>query len=217
MAVPSIMTYPMPRVHELPTNTADWKIEPDRAILLLHDMQEYFLQPFAAGESPLRELVQNAVKLRQRCTALGMPVAYTAQPGGMTTAQRGLLADFWGSGMTAAPADRRVTDAVAPDAADWMLTKWRYSAFYQTDLLDRMRACGRDQIIVAGVYAHVGVLMTTCDAFTFDIEPFLVADAVADFSAAYHRLALDYAAQRCAMVTSTNQVLSELANAASAP
>ena len=183
-------------------------------MLLIHDMQRYFLQRFPAGAAPVTDLVENAALLRERCAELGVPVAYTAQPGAMTEQQRGLLKDFWGAGMTADPADRRVVEAVAPTQRDWMLTKWRYSAFHRTALLGRMRASGRDQLVLCGVYAHVGVLMTACDAFTSDIQPFLVADAVADFSAEYHRLALDYAAQRCAMVTTTRNVLAELRPAA---
>jgi isochorismate hydrolase len=70
-----------------------------------------------------------------------------------------------------------------------------------------MRASGRDQLIVCGVYAHVGVLMSAVEAFTNDIQPFLVADAVADFSAEYHRLAIRYAAERCAMAVTTKEVL----------
>jgi isochorismate hydrolase len=34
-----------------------------------------------------------------------------------------------------------------------------------------------------------------------------VADAVADFSAEYHRLAIRYAAERCAMAVTTKEVL----------
>lgn len=134
-----------------------------------------------------------------------MPVAYTAQPGGMTTEQRGLLLDFWGPGMRMDPVDREVVESLAPAPGDWLLTKWRYSAFFRSDLLQRMREEGRDQLILCGVYAHVGVLMTAVDAFTNDIRPFLVADAVADFSAAHHRLALEYAAARCAMLITAKE------------
>jgi isochorismate hydrolase len=69
---------------------------------------------------------------------------------------------------------------------------------------------GRDQLLICGVYAHVGCLMTACNAFTHDIEAFLVADAVADFSWSYHELALNYAAQRCPRTPSTATVLAEL-------
>ncbi|MFJ2647965.1 isochorismatase family protein [Streptomyces sp. NPDC087420] len=208
-SIPPITPYPMPAQGELPANTADWTVDPGRAVLLLHDMQRFFLRPFPAG-APGDDLVRNAASVRDRCAALGVPVAYTAQPGRMTPEQRGLLMDFWGPGMRADTADREVVRELAPAADDWLLTKWRYSAFFKTDLLERMRARGRDQLIICGVYAHVGVLMTAVEAFTHDIQPFLVADAVADFSESHHRLALEYAAGRCALVTTAKSLLEGL-------
>ena len=205
--IPEIVPYPMPS--DLPTNVARWTVDPARAVLLVHDMQRFFLRPFA-NRPPVTDLVANAARLRRTAAELGIPVAYTAQPGGMTTSQRGLLKDFWGPGMTPTPADREVVEQVAPVAGDWHLTKWRYSAFFNTELRARMWRSGRDQLVICGVYAHVGVLMSAVEAFTYDIQPFVVADAVADFSEAEHRLALDYAAGRCAVVTTTDDVLAQL-------
>ncbi len=211
MALPTITPYPMPGEGDLPQNTAQWTVDPDRAVLLIHDMQEYFLAPFPAGESPLTPLVANTAALRERCAQLGIPVTYTAQPGGMTDQERGLLKDFWGPGMTIGPEHRKVRAQVAPAQGDRIFTKWRYSAFFRTELLEFMRFHRRDQLIVCGVYAHVGILMTTADAFTNDIQPFLVGDAIADFSLEYHRLALSYAAERTAMTVTTKSVLEALA------
>ncbi|MFF1414175.1 isochorismatase family protein [Streptomyces sp. NPDC058289] len=208
--IPAISPYPMPSAADLPATTVDWEVDPDRAVLLVHDLQKYFLTAFPAGEQPVVDLCRNAGELRVRAAALGIPVAYTAQPGGMTPQERGLLADFWGPGMRPSPEHRQVVDPVAPAAGDWMLTKWRYSAFFKTDLLERMRAQGRDQLIICGVYAHVGVLMTAVDAFTNDIQPFLVADAIADFSWEEHRMTLEYAAGRCAALTTTKELLTAL-------
>ncbi|MEV7192578.1 isochorismatase family protein [Streptomyces sp. NPDC093510] len=197
--IPAITPYPLPAQGDLPPAAVSWTARADRSVLLVHDMQRYFLKPFP---DPLRgQLTANAAQLRDQCAALGIPVAYTAQPGGMSEQQRGLLKDFWGPGMRPEPEDRQVVDALAPTGQDWLLTKWRYSAFFKTDLLQRMRAAGRDQLILCGVYAHVGVLATAVDAFTHDIQPFLIADATADFSQDYHRSALTYAAERCARVT----------------
>ncbi|MGW0861962.1 isochorismatase family protein [Streptomyces sp. NPDC002611] len=199
-----IPAYALPTAAELPTSTARWTPDESRAALLVHDMQRYFLAPFPAR---VREpLVRHCAQVRERCAALGVPVFYTAQPGSMTDEQRGLLKDFWGPGMRVDPADRQIVTELAPGPKDQVLTKWRYSAFFRSDLLARMRAQGRDQLIVCGVYAHVGVLATALEAFTNDIQPFLVADALGDFSAEYHRLALDYAAARCAVVTTTEEV-----------
>lgn len=202
--LPTIESYPLPEADTLPPNLVRWTIDPDRAVLLVHDMQGYFLQ---ALPTPLREqLVHNAAITRKQCVAQGVPVAYTTQPGRMTESDRGLLKDFWGPGMQTSPADRDVVPELAPDDGDLILTKWRYSAFFRTELLSRMREWGRDQLIICGVYAHVGVLMSAVEAFTNDIKPFLVADATADFSETEHRLALTYTARRCGMVVTSGEV-----------
>ncbi len=202
--LPAIAAYPLPTAERLPQNVARWALSAERAVLLIHDLQSYFLAPFPAAFRS--ELVRNVAALRGRCAAAGVPVAYTAQPGRMADADRGLLKDFWGPGMRTDEADRAIAAGLTPAGQDWVITKWRYSAFFRSDLLDRMVRAGRDQLIVCGLYAHVGVLMTALDAFTHDIQPFLVADALGDFSADYHQLALNYAAQRCAMVVTVADV-----------
>ncbi len=202
--IPSIEPYPLPSAGELPANTAQWTIDWDRAVLLVHDMQRYFLRPLPATVH--RELLANAVALRGHCAARGVPVAYTAQSGDMNQQDRGLLNDFWGTGMRATAADRQVTDDLAPAAGDQVFTKWRYSAFFRSRLLSWMREQDRDQLILCGVYAHIGVLATALDAFTHDIRTFFVADATADFSPQHHHMALSYAADRCAMVMTTKEI-----------
>lgn len=199
-----ISPYPLPTTIDLPANTAKWSVDPDRAVLLIHDMQAYFLAPFPAEVR--YPLVQNCAALRDRCVDLDVPVRYTAQPGGMTEEQRGLLKDFWGPGMQVDPTDRQIVEELAPRTVDTVFTKWRYSAFFRSDLLAQMREQNRDQLIICGVYAHVGVLMTAVEAFTNDIQSFLVADALGDFSADHHRLALEYAASCCSVVTTAEEV-----------
>lgn len=205
VGIPTIAPYPLPAPDELPGNVASWTVDPARAVLLIHDMQRFFLRPFPRAVRA--HLVGNTALVLRRFRELGAPIAYTAQPGGMSDEERGLLKDFWGPGMRVDPADRAVVSPLEPAAGDWVLTKWRYSAFFRSDLLARMRAAGRDQLIICGVYAHVGVLASAVEAFTNDIQPFVVADAIADFSADYHRLAVEYAAQRCAVVLTTAELL----------
>ncbi|TYC66464.1 isochorismatase family protein [Streptomyces sp. CB01881] len=210
MAIPAIEPYPMPAPADLPANTATWPVSAARAVLLVHDMQNYFLRPFPAAAPPLDALLHNTARLKQACTRLGVPVAYTAQPGGMTDRQRGLLKDFWGPGMSTDEHDRAVADPLAPAPGDTVLTKWRPSAFHHTGLLDLLRSTGRDQLIVCGVYAHVGILMTTGEAYAHDIQTFVVADAVADFTPADHHMTLQYVAGRCGMTLPTDTVLHQL-------
>ncbi|HWH01156.1 MAG TPA: isochorismatase family protein [Pilimelia sp.] len=208
--IPQLDPYPMPAEGDLPDNVVGWAADPRRAVLLVHDMQRYFVERFPAGTAPRDELVRNVRTLREAATARGMPVAYTAQPGGMSEADRGLLRDFWGPGMRIDPCHRQVVEELAPAPGDWVLTKYRYSAFHRSDLAGLLRRHGRDQLVVCGVYAHIGVLATAVDAFSRDVQPFLVADAVADFSRSHHCGALRYAAACCAAVTTTKALLSQL-------
>ncbi|WP_269844679.1 isochorismatase family protein [Actinophytocola xanthii] len=210
MAVAPIAGYPMPTEPELPENRVGWSPDPHRAVLLVHDMQQYFVDPFSPGQEPVTTLVENIALLRHTADAHGVPVVYTAQPGGMSREQRGLLRDFWGPGMSTSPEHRRIVEPLAARRRDTVVTKWRYSAFHRTGLRELFDRLGRDQVIVCGVYANLGCLLTAVDAFTLDIQPFLAADALADFSLEEHRRALGYAARSCARVLSTARVREEL-------
>jgi isochorismate hydrolase len=203
--IPAIEHYTLPATGSLPDNTVSWRVDPSRALLLIHDMQNYFLSPLPAT---LREtLTSNVASLRQRCKQAGIPIAYTAHRGRMTDKERGLLRDFWGPGMETTPADRDVASLIQPEPDDWVFTKWRYSAFFRTELRERMQESGRDQLLLCGVYAHVGVMISAVDAFTNDIQPFLVADGVADFSERHHHQALEYVSQCCGKVVTTEEAL----------
>jgi isochorismate hydrolase len=207
MSIPTIVPYSMPTASELPDNQARWVCDPARAALLIHDMQRYFISFFPPRRQPVTQLVGNIAKVRRAAVAAGVPVIYTAQPGGMTRDQRGLLRDIWGPGMSTNPEERQILPEVGPAEADTVITKWRYSAFARSNLREILYRLDRDQLIICGVYAHVGCLITACDAFTDDVQAFLVADAVADFSLEYHQMALKYAAERCAMILSTQSLV----------
>ncbi|MFG2776697.1 isochorismatase family protein [Streptomyces prunicolor] len=210
MPIPPTEPYPMPGPDELPANVAGWTPDPRRAALLVHDMQRYFLASYAPAGSPLVPLMANTAELKRRCAALGMPVIFSAQPGDQSPAERALLRDFWGPGMSGSVQDTGFTDELIPSAEDAVITKWRYSAFVHTGLADLMEKFGRDQLLVCGVYTAIGCLATACDAFMRDIQPFLVADATADFSAGSHRDALGWAARHCAVVGTTASFLRQL-------
>ncbi|MFD0774154.1 isochorismatase family protein [Streptomonospora algeriensis] len=212
MPLPHIEPYELPTPAELPPNRADWRPDPARAALLIHDMQRYFLSPYRPGAQPLAGALANIAALGERARAAGVPVVYTAKPGGMAPEDRGLERDFWGAGMRAAPDQSDIAAALRPREGDVLVTKRRYSAFVGTDLAERLEHLGRDQLLVTGVYAHIGCLLTAADAFMRDVQPFLVADATADFSAEDHRYALRYVAQRCGVALSAREAAAALAH-----
>lgn len=210
MGLPSIAPYPMPTELDLPDNRVEWALDPKRAALLIHDMQEYFVGAFDRTREPIPALIANIRRLRDAAHAAGIPVIYSAQPPKQSLEQRGLLQDFWGDGIGDGPGEADIIEALTPAALDVQLSKWRYSAFVRTDLHRELQATGRDQLIITGIYAHIGCMMTAAQAFMEEIQPFLVADGVADFSRIDHHMAVDYVARRCGTTLTVEKALSQL-------
>ncbi len=210
MAIPTIKPYPLPTAGELPVARGQWRPETARLALLVHDMQRYFLAAFDPDAAPLAPAIANLARLIAHARARGIPVFYTAQRGNQDRRDRGLQADLWGPGMRATAEHEAVIDALAPAEGDHVLVKHRYSAFQRSNLERMMRARGRDQLLLTGVYAHIGVLSTATDAFQRDIETFVAADAVADFSRADHDLALHWIARTCGVPMTTDDLLETL-------
>lgn len=214
MALPKIAPYSYrEQEHQ---NRVNWRVDPVRAALLVHDMQRYFVRAFELErdgqplpDAQINIAIANIRRLLDAAHAANIPVYYTAQPPRQNPADRRLLTDFWGDGLQD-DENAQILDELAPTEADTVLTKWRYSAFVRSPLEEQLKDLGRDQLIIGGIYAHIGCLTTALEAFMRDIQPFMVADALADFTAEEHRMACEYASGRCARVLNTIEVLEHL-------
>lgn len=207
MAIPKLTAYALPTATELPTNKVNWAFEPERAALLIHDMQEYFLNFWGENSDMMQQVVANIAKLRAYCKEHNIPVYYTAQPKEQSDEDRALLNDMWGPGLTRSPEQQRIVAELAPDEADTVLVKWRYSAFHRSPLEQMLKETGRNQLLITGVYAHIGCMTTATDAFMRDIKPFFIADALADFTRDEHLMSLKYVAGRSGRVVMTDELL----------
>jgi len=206
MAIPVIEDYNLASQSLSVPSKVDWRMEPSRSLLLVHDMQSFFLNPLP--ELLRQALLDNCEKLIAWARENSIPVVYTGQKGSMTVKERGLLFDFWGGGMIADPMHTQIAPALSPLSGEQVLEKWRYSAFFSSSLTDIFSDHNRDQIIICGVYAQIGILTTALDAYSRDIEVFLVKDAIADFSLSAHERMLNFAASCCASILSAEEVLS---------
>ncbi|WP_277810074.1 isochorismatase family protein [Chromohalobacter canadensis] len=210
MGLPTISGYALPTPDELPAPRAPWRPETPRMALLVHDMQRYFLAAFEAEAAPLAPAIANLVRLIAHCRRLDVPIFYSAQRGDQDRRDRGLQADLWGPGMRAVAEHEAIVEALAPTADDHVLVKHRYSAFQRSNLETLLRVRGRDQLLITGVYAHIGCAATAMEAFQRDFEPFVAADALADFSRVDHDQALHWIARTCGVPMTTQQLLETL-------
>ncbi|GIZ97075.1 isochorismatase/Phenazine biosynthesis protein PhzD [Tsukamurella sp. TY48] len=200
VAPPGSVSYRIGEI-PIPKNKVAWRVDPRRAALLVHDVQLYFTRIFA--EPTKQELLRNAARVQQWARSNQVPVAYSAQRGGATREQRGLIYDFSGAGMSSDESDRGIEPAVAPRPGERVLTKHKLSEYFRSDLLEYLRSQGRDQLILVGVYANTGVLLTAADSVQNDIQAFVVGDAVADQTPNGHRDGLAWVAARAGSVVTT--------------
>ncbi|WP_235737537.1 isochorismatase family protein [Nocardioides alcanivorans] len=205
---------PVPPHADLPTSRGTWTLEPGRAAVLVHDLQRYFARPYGEGESVLTDAVRRTAAVLTAARQAGIPVFYTAQKGNQDQTLRGLQRDLWGPGMQDIPEHTELLEAVRPLDGDVVLTKHRYNAFAGNDLGNELAARGRDQLVITGVYAHIGVTATALEAFQREVHPFVVADGIADFSAEKHALALQQIASCCGVLLMSDTVVASFAASA---
>lgn len=171
--------------------------DPARAVVLINDMQNADLGAIGTIDA----LDANVQTLRDWARSNRVPVVV-----GVHVSRRSMTPVFEGDLWRNDGGDR------APDEADTVLTT-AYSAFHETDLLDRMTQWGRDQLVICGVHTSVGCLATAMDAFMRGVHAFVVNDAVADVDADDHQRALTYIAARCGTVVDTAQVVAHVTTA----
>jgi nicotinamidase-related amidase len=141
-----------------------------RSQLLLIDIQERLAPHVAAGEA----ITANCRRLALYANRLGVPITLTEHyPGGL--------------GATAEPIRRALGDG-ATTFAKMTFSAWQDPAIRHQ--IERLRAAGRSQVIVAGMEAHVCVCQTALDLITVGLDVFLVADAVGSRAPEVRDLAL---------------------------
>ena len=73
-----------------------------------------------------------------------------------------------------------------------IIPKQRYSAFYGTDLDQKLSSLNPDKIIICGVCTDICVMHTTSDARNRDYEVEIPTDCVATFDSEAHKYALEH-------------------------
>jgi bifunctional isochorismate lyase / aryl carrier protein len=204
-----IQPYAMPSDECLNLNKVDWPLDANDAVLLVHDMQQYWVDFFVDSQPILRAVEQlvNAARLAK------VPIVYSRGERPKHQAERALGLDMWGPGLahpSITDEDVAITSALAPHTDDFVIDKVRVSAFYETPLPALLQKLGRKQLWVCGVFAHHGVMVSSIEAFMRNYKVQLIADAVGDYSEDDHWMALRYIAQTCGQIQTLQLALDAL-------
>ncbi len=180
-----------------------WTVDVERSAMLVHDRQPYYTDVLAHGVRS--RVVAETSRLVDWAVGRGVPVIGSAPRAASDPAQRGLLGELWGMGPT-----ERQSAETAIDSLEFGVTwvkKRSYSAFFATDLAEELRRTGRDQLVVAGVFASAGILATTFDAFARDVQCFVAVEATADHTKDRHAAALELITELTGRVVSVAEIV----------
>lgn len=207
---PAVEPYPLPGEQFLNLNKTDWSIEPKQTVLLVHDMQKFWVDRFVEPDV----LIDNIRFLIQVCREYDVPIIYSVGEKVRNRAERGLALDLWGPGIGKVGGvkeeDADVISELMPMETDFIISKSKYSAFFDTELESKMRSMGRSQMIIAGVFAHHGCMATALDAYMRNMKVFFVADATADYTRKDHDMALAYVAETSGVLTTVNKTIKQI-------
>jgi nicotinamidase-related amidase len=179
----------------------------------------------------LKPWIQNAVRLSKTGRAAGLPIFFAKgnhRPDNATTAL--LLTDTnnslapWPNGEVTKSkmhviAGDKSSDVLAdldPRADDYYITKYRWSAFFQTYLDLALRTRAVDTIIISGGSTDVGVTSTLYSGRDLDYNMIVVRDACGtSHDQRAHDMLMELVFPRMARVRTTDQVM-EMINTACA-
>ncbi len=161
---------------------------PDRAALLVLDMQNYFLQESSHAFIPSAPaILPNIQALVNVFATHKHPIVFTRHAN--TKENAGMMAVWWKDLIRIGSAESKIIAAL--DASKGaVLSKKQYDAFYSTSLEDMLRAERISQVVVTGVMTNLCCETTARSAFGRGFEVFFPIDGTATYSEAFHRATL---------------------------
>ena len=195
-----------------------------KTAMLFFDILNGYVPQAAPGKPRvLKPWIQNAVRLGKAARAAGLPVFFAKgnhRPDNATTAL--LLTDTnnslvpWPNGEVTKTkmhviAGDKSSDVLAdlePQADDYYIAKYRWSAFHQTYLDLALRARGIDTIIVSGGSTDVGVTSTLYSGRDLDYNMIVASDACGtSHDQRAHDMLMELVFPRMSRVRTTDQVI----------
>ena len=194
--------------HVTPVKGLREKVDPRHTALVVIDMQNDFIadEGLIAREgrdvSEAKEMAKHLPDLIKTARAAGVFVVFVRNV--YTTENNFYLSDAWleqaarkrAGGYTRIPVCEDGSwggdfyGDVRPEPHDCIVTKHRYSAFYNTDLDTILRANGIRAVVFTGVVTNVCVETSAREAFVRDYYVVVVSDGTAAYVPADHEMTL---------------------------
>jgi nicotinamidase-related amidase len=159
------------------------------SVLIVVDMLRDFVEPggalyIGAAAEKVKPQVKAALKAARD---QGRPVIYLCDRHRPNDSEFVMFSPHCLEGTPGA----EVVPELAPSAGEIIIPKRRYSGFFGTDLDATLREKGVGELWLCGVCTNICVLYTAADARMRGYRVVILREAVASFSEAAHRFALE--------------------------
>jgi ureidoacrylate peracid hydrolase len=211
-----------------PSKGEGWRLDAAGVGLLVVDVQNGYVHPLGdigrRGQgAPLQAVVPAVGRLIDLAHAAGIDAYLSRQehlPDDATRRHRRLPSHHHGEGRSHSPCLRGTWDAELESSvagrlrpSDYVFTKHRASAFYDTALAAMLRMRAIDLLIVCGVTTNYCVDSSVRDAYARDLEVVLVSDACAALDEDLHEATLRNTAALHGRVATIDEVAAALGRA----
>jgi ureidoacrylate peracid hydrolase len=191
--------------------------------LLFFDLLNvYYHGAPAETKDRMKPVVDNAVLLRDAAQKASIPIFYAManhRPDGKIRSMIATDTDMrlrpWPAGesipsvhgATEGSWEQKVIEELKPTVDDYIIPKYRWSAFHQTYLDLALRARNIDTIIISGGSVDVGVASTVYAARDLDYNIIIARDACSNSHADSMAIFMEKIFPRMARVRTTDQIL----------
>ena len=180
-----------------------------KTALILIDLQKDFLSQLPADRAAA--VIAGAGQLVEAARAAGAPVIWVKQVFKADLSDAFLqMRDKAISVVIEGTTGAQLADALVPAEGEAVVIKKRYSAFYGTDLDERLKGLGVEQVILSGINIHACIRMAALDAYQRDYRVVLPTGAMDGYDDAHNDITLKYLDGRVGRVVDLDRAMEAL-------
>ncbi|UCE20452.1 MAG: cysteine hydrolase [Gemmatimonadota bacterium] len=192
-------------------NTHRMELDRGKTALLVIDMQDFFLDPdsptFTCGGPAILPTLKKLIAAFREAER---PVIYTRHVHHPDRIDAGIMGWWWEGMCIEGSHESEIHKEIAPLPHEKVITKHRYSSFYNTDLETVLRCLKIEDLVISGIMTNLCCESTARDAYYRDYRVFFLADGTGSINEEMHLASLLNLAFGFALVTTAEEIIQQL-------
>lgn len=194
-----------------PFNTHRMNLNVPKSVLMVIDMQKFFLDPasptFTCGG---QAIISKLKHLIDSFRAAGRPVIFTRHVHHREGLDAGIMGWWWKGMCFEGSPESEIHDELSPINGEKIIDKHRYSSFYNTDLETVLRCLKIEDLVISGIMTNMCCESTARDAYYRDYRVFFPADGTGAINEEMHLASLLNLSFGFAFITTTKSLMEQL-------